>query len=320
MKKKTVIHYFLFALGLLVFNSCNLFRPYNGDNDIRFVPNTERVGVYWWDYWIINDVSYLVFAARNGITEIYLSLPNIEYVRAGGASSASAINNIINPTREFITRASEKGINVYLLLGNNGSWIRDASQFHRRMNGLRNFQDLAEPHERFAGVQLNVEPHQLRNSAGERYWDMGDTVRASIVQELADFAIMAHQTHNWIDICWAVTFWWDDRHMVNVPNRGNISLGEHLINLSNTVFVMGFRNTAVNMVNVSRYMIETAQRLGRDIVLLATVFEGNPMAEFAGTGREHMYEQLNFVQRIAGCSSVHVAIHHIVTWRHWERR
>ena len=310
----------IFLPVALFFSSCNPF-GINNDNDIRFEPNTERVGVYWWAYWLISDFTYLDFAASNGITEIYLSVPNLRYARPDGTFSLNAMNNIVNPTREFISRASEKGINVYLLLGNNGSWIRNRYEFHRRMNGLRVYQELAEPHERFAGVQLNVEPHQLENPAGVRYWGIGSPHyphRQTLVQELADFATMAHQTYYWVNICWTLTFWWDNRHMVN---GGSISLGEHLISLSsNTVYVMGFRNTAANMVSVSRYMIETAQRMGRDIVLLATVFEGTPIAEFVGMGREHMYEQLNLVRGIAGCSSVHVAIHHIVTWRHWERR
>ena len=321
MKKSAAIC-LIFLPVALFFSSCDPFSiNNNNDNDIRFVPNTERAGVYWWDDRLINNFSYLDFAARNGITEIYLSVPNLMYARPDGTFSANAMNNIVNPIREFISRAYEKGISVYLLHGNSGSWIQNADQFHRRMNGLRVYQELVEPHERFAGVQLNVEPHQLADwhiRTGS-YPNYVFPHRPLITQQLADFADLAQTTYgHLIPISWATTFWW---YRYPVTFRGQTRpLSEVLIYLSDTIFVMGFRDCAARMVSVSSQIIDAAQRIGRDVVLLASIFADNDEAQFVEEGRRHMYEQLNLVRGIAGCSSVHVAIHHIVTWRHWERR
>ena len=320
---------------MLFLSGCSFFDCSN-DSNIRFVPNTERAGVYWWAYWLTSDFSYLNFAARNGITEIYLSVPNLRHVNDDGTIPASVMRDVINPTREFIARASEKGITVYLLLGNNGSWLsRNSCEFHRRMNGLRAYQNLVYPHEQFAGLQLNVEPHQLRVLDGNgqyihcptlgrylRYWDT-EAEKPKLVQQLADFAIMAHDTYGngnqdpLISIDWATTFWWN-MHPVTV-NGKTMPLSELLITLSNTIYVMGFRDSAARMVQVSGPIINFAQEKGRTIVLLASVFADDDGSQFVEEGRAFMYQQLNLVRGIAGCSSVHVAIHQIYTWRHWAR-
>lgn len=120
------------------------------------------------------------------------------------------------------------------------------------MKGYLAYQNVAKDAQ-FAGVHLNVEPNQLRDGAGDRYWDKGYDVQARMMQQLIDFAVGATDAYgDYTTFDWSTGMWWD-RERYPVTYRGKETLlYRAIIEEANTTVVMSFRMTANAIAEASK--------------------------------------------------------------------
>lgn len=280
-----------------------------------------RFGVWWWSVDNLADLSYLDFAKEQGITEIYLNQHHLSVVNPNGIFGPIGTAEVVIPTKEFIEEASARGIAVYLLLSNTGSWLYEEyrQHFHHIMTGFLAYQQLVHEDARFAGLHFNVEPNQLEKDCGTRFWTEGYATQSRLMQQLIDFAVMATDEYGkFTTIDWATGFWWQN---FTVDYRGEeMPLHQALILESDTTFVMSFRNTAEGMVEVARDHLDFAQEVGKDIFLGANIAstEGLEIDQFYHLGRAHLDEQLALIYSLHPYEHIHLVIHEISRWRHWQ--
>ena len=295
--------------------------PSSDDDDVYFTPNTEQLGVWWWNRDKMTDLSYLDFAYRSGVTEIYFNQNELSIVNPNGTFGPNGMADVVEPTRAFIREAHDRGIQVYLLLSNTGTWLLEDhdTHFHQLMLGLRTYQKLVDEAERFAGLHLNIEPNQLRNEHHERYWDLGFEKQNDLMQRLMDFAVMVTQQYgDDVTVDWATGFWWQN---FEVEYRGEIMPLHHaLITEANRTFVMSFRTNAYDTVQVAKSHIDFAKSLEKPIFLGANIAstEGLKTDQYYHLGRLHMYQELLKIPHYANYDNLHLVVHEIVRWRHWR--
>lgn len=318
-RKKSIIKFVVVVTILLLGIQWPLNR-YQSVEDLYFTPNTERLGVWWWGMDILEDLSYLDFASRSGVTEIYLNQHELSVVNPNGVFGPNGMYDVVEPTRSFIREANRRGIRVYLLLSNTGSWLfpEGENRFHQIMLGLLSYQELVDEDERFAGLHLNIEPNQLQNN-GYRYWDLGVAQQNELMQRLIDFAVMVTSTYgDFLTIDWATGFWWKNFY---VEYRGGILPLHHaIISEANTTFVMSFRANAYDTIEIAAPHIDFAMYLGKPIFIGANIAssEGLEIDQYYHLGREYMYEELLRLPGYHPYDQLHVVIHEIVRWRHWR--
>jgi len=340
MKKRSFVNIFVTILFAITFST--FFSVVVQADESLFKPNTDRVGVWWWDtsnLSLAHSESYLDYAKNNGITEIYLNQTRLSEVNPSNTFGPSGTLNVVIPTQNFIQAASDRGIKVYLLLSNHGTWLDNPNRFHQLMKGYLAYQNVAKDAQ-FAGVHLNVEPNQLRDGAGDRYWDKGYDVQARMMQQLIDFAVDATDAYgDYTTFDWSTGMWWD-RERYPVTYRGKETLlYRAMIEEANTTVVMSFRTTANAIAEASKKHLAYARNVGKPIILSGSVFlsgeepDRAANAQFIGFGRDYMHAELAKVPEYAlkwadeangGASEkqldVHVAFHEMMSWRHWARR
>ncbi|MDR2034664.1 MAG: hypothetical protein LBP89_08565 [Helicobacteraceae bacterium] len=249
---------------------------------LRFQSNLPIRGVWWWHSDLISDDRYLEFAANNDINEIYLST-----------------NNFGEVTGDFIEKARSKGIKVFLLEGDY-TYIENDDEILRIIDNFLDYQYTASDARRFAGIHLDIEPHQ--------YPDFGDR-RAEILVDYLDLIIRLSDKLP-IDI--DIPFWFDDE--INYSGE-NVPLYYALIDRVDRTFIMSYRDSALEMYNESKDEIEAAKALNKTIILGAETYsqEGDKVS-YMEEGKRYMYDELNKLKDYISYPSIGVSIHQIKTW------
>ncbi|MDA9461024.1 hypothetical protein [Enterococcus mundtii] len=349
MKKRSLVHILVTVLFVITFGA--FFSTNVQADESFFQPNTERVGVWWWDtsnLSLAHSESYLDYAKNNGITEIYLNQTDLRKINKFTVNDdPDVMKDVIVPTQNFIRAAKVYGIDVYFLLSNDGTWLYEhrRNNFNNIMQGFTIYQEISQDEELFAGLHFNVEPNQLSDGAGGRYWDKGIPVQQELMQRLANFAIYVNDTYGKNNegegsvIMWSTGYWWDrDEYTVDYNNKEEL-LYRVIIEESDTTVVMSFRTSAYEMARFSRNHLAYARSVDKPIILSGTVILAGRLphqsahAQFIAHGRERMHRELQNVPEAANLWSnrgntasslneldVHVAIHEMMTWRHWARR
>ena len=272
------------------------------------------------------DVTLLDFAKANGVNEIYLNHGGNMYL-AGNAWGTTGINNVVNPTRRFISAAHDRGIRVFMLFDSSGNILLEADsvirnsrhRFNRQMVGLKAYQATVNEHERFAGIQFNVEPHQQRDPETGWY-----AQRAVWTQRKINFVQEIHDNYgNYFTIDWCIPAWWHSSYH-EVIHRGvsGVPLYQAIMREGNRTFVMAFRNTAEAMVSFGREVLEFGNKIGQEVIMLAAVLaDPYPHVYFARLGAEEMLYQLGRLESIVknqiGNMRIGTAVHQIAQWYNW---
>lgn len=326
--KKLTKQNFNFIVRMLLFGAIllmimrigqRILLPKNGQNE-NFTPVTDRLGVWWWQTDNLDDWSYLDFARDNGVTEIYLNQHHLSIVNPSGTFGPYGVETVVMPTQNFIQAASERGIDVYLLLSNTGTWLIDDARFHQIMKGFFAYQQLANDNQQFSGIHFNIEPNQMTMTDGSRYWDLGHEKQQELMQKLINFAVAATDKYgSYTTFDWATGFWWQNFY-VNYRDT-TIPLHHALIIEAQTTYVMSFRNTACRMVNVAQDHLEFANRIGQPIFLGANIISNSASEneQFYQLGRNYFHQQMQQLLACAAEHEFHLVIHDITRWRHWRR-
>lgn len=244
--------------------------------------SADTLGVWWWNK-DLNAEQYLSFAKNNGVTEIYF------------CDSSFGEN-----TKSFITKANAKGIKVYWLAGEY-QWLRDSSKLHAQLERYVSFQS-SNADACFAGVHLDIEPHQDPNFKQDRKLLL--TSLAALVRDLS-------KTYPSIKFDYDIPFWIDDEITLDGETMPAYA---HIIKNADRVFMMSYRDTAKAIYDVSKDEIEYAKSIGKTLVLGVETYstEGDSVS-FAEEGKQYMYDEISKLRGELP-KDFGVSIHQIKTW------
>jgi hypothetical protein len=253
-----------------------------------YARDTPALGVWWWKDYGAAQNEYLDFAARNGVNEIYYS--------AAGFSEH---------TGEFIRQARRRGMAVFFLAGDY-RYIEDQSNFRSLMNRFTDYQNGAEQERRFAGLRLDIEPHQHPDFAVRR---------SELLQKYINFVVWACNEYR--DDAGRIEFdipaWFND---LVVYHAGLVPLYEAVIGEADRVCVMAYRDTADQMYSIAKDEIDFAKTLNKEITLgVETKYssEGGGITFFE-EGKSAMYAEFQRLKSLVPYNRYSLAVHHIESW------
>ncbi len=241
----------------------------------------------------------LRFLVPNGVNEIYL-------VYAPGKRSAEEY-------RTFVRTCRAAGVRV-ALIGADARWVLPEG----RQEGERFFafyedhQRVSAPEERFYGLHLDIEPHQLPA------WE---TDNATVVAAYRSFLLRARQVADRTGTALELDIpCWFDRYPCADADGRPMDLTEFCIRHADTTLFMSYRDTARGAVEFARTGLALAERLGRRISL---AFETGRIYEeinitFDHIGTVRLCEELHALRRIVETEwrvpEAGYAVHHYNSW------
>lgn len=210
--------------------------------------------------------------------------------------------------RQFIRSAQDMNIAVHAL-GGEPDWAYadqrgEGAQF---LSWLDEYNKNSDPKERFQGVQLDVEPYVLRRWKREqkKVVDEWSGNMESWVQEAKEQGLRVSA---------AVPFWLD-----SIPGPGDSdSFSRWILEQTDAVAVMSYRDTGDQMYELSREELEQADELGKSVWIgmeLTDTEEGEHLT-FHGKSEKVMNDE---AERAATLGTQHksfagLAIHHYQAW------
>ena len=243
------------------------------------------VGTWWW-HRDVDESKYLEFAARNSVNEIY-------YYQTAFDEKA----------REFVKKANDKGIKVYVLWGDK-NWVVDSSPLETLIERYREYQVLNQDAQ-FEGIHLDIEPHQFsdfneNSTKREEYLTMFVHLVYNIVNQNSD-----------IKFDFDIPAWFDDEITLYGVSK---ALYKHVIDIANRVFVMSYRDSAEKIIAFAEDELNYAKEQNKKIFLCVEMnSEEGDNVSFKEESKIVLYEQLKMLEKIVN-QDFGVSIHYIETW------
>lgn len=266
---------FLFAL-LINLSGCALQGENNADDRQK-----NLLPVWQWDNRL--DSSYLDFAADNGVTEIYCYYSSFS-----------------QKTTDFIAAANSKGIEVLWLAGKY-EWVEDLDSLESKIEEFVAFQ--ASSSSRFAGIHLDIEPHQHPEF---------DERREELITKYVELTFSLSGGFPSLRIEYDIPFWLDDEVTIDGITK---PAHEFVIDNAARVTVMSYRDSAEKILDCSKDEINYAKSVGKPLNLSVETGENSDdVVTFYEEGNAFMLEQLAVV-RASLPDDFGIAIHHIKDWK-----
>lgn len=267
---KKFIAVVLTVLSLLFCCAC-------GGND---APKAAK-GVWWWNK-NLDAETYLTFADENSVTEIYYCDADFD-----------------EKTASFIDKAAQRDIKVYWLAGEY-QWLDDSSPLYRQIERYKNFQ--AENKRGFAGIHLDIEPHQSPAFS---------TDRAGLLKKLIGLVYGLKGDFPEITFDFDIPFWIHDE----ITYGGEtLPAYAHIIRGANRAFIMSYRDTAESIYSVAKEEVEYAVSINKTVILGVETYstEGDSVS-FMEEGKNYMNEQLEVLKTLIP-ENYGISVHQIKTW------
>lgn len=255
----------------------------------------EHKATWLWDASLIeNPGKILDFCKEQGVSVIFLQIQK---------------NVKDEQYKRFIAAAHEEDISVHALDGR-PQWAyqeqqKEADQF---IDWVLDYNDKASPEERFTGIQLDVEPYQLRR------WQRD---QSSVISE------WSRNMEEWTDkgrqgglyMSAAVPFWLGK--IGAAESGGNLS--RWMLERFDALAVMSYRDSGQQMVDLSKGMLDEADQLGKSVWIgmeLGHTEEGSHVS-FFGKPLPMMEQEMKTVYRLSDSYSsfAGLAIHHYEAWQ-----
>lgn len=266
---------FLFAL-LIILSGCALQGENNADDQQK-----NLLAVWQWDNRL--DSSYLDFAADNGVTEIYCYYSSFS-----------------QKTTDFIAAANSKGIEVLWLAGKY-EWVEDLDSLESKIEEFVAFQ--ASSPSRFAGIHLDIEPHQHPEF---------DERREELITKFVELTFSLGGGFPSLRIEYDIPFWLDDETTIDGITK---PAHEFVIDNAARVTVMSYRDSAEKILDCSKDEINYAKSVRKPLNLSVETGENSDdVVTFYEEGNAFMLEQLAVV-RASLPDDFGIAIHHIKDWK-----
>ena len=262
-------------------------------------------GVWWWRGEDVKNVKVfskrLQFLSSRGVDEIYLCVD---------------LKKFSKETRSFVKAARAKGMRVAFLSGD-VSWIRPGNRgFAEVLETYLSYQRRAAKSERFYAIHLDVEPHQDPKLSESRKWQL-----------YADFVLRAaadiHAAGEKVE--WDIPFWLDNI-LVEYGEKKGVSLLEVVMEASDCVALMSYRDTAQAILDISKGEIAFASKGKTRVVLGAETGETGEgdFVTFFEEGEKTMQSELSKVVHALEEAKLPygagVAVHHLKGWENFTEK
>lgn len=239
-------------------------------------------GVWWWDSSLGEE--YLAFAKNNEINEIYY-----------------CENDLDEKSSKFIESAKKLDINVYWLIGD-VIWLHDYKLIYNEIERYieYNKNNLSN---QYSGIHLDIEMHQDDNFDNDRYM---------LIYNLIELASNLRDKYPNIKFDYDIPFWLEDEIEFNGVNK---SAYKHLIDIANRIFLMSYRDSYEEMLEVSKEEISYAEQINKIVVLGAETSkssEGDNISYYE-EGMSYLMSQINLLKTKLP-KNFGVSIHHILSW------
>ena len=279
MKKKLII---LFTtLTIVVASIVTAFILINNNRDTDTKPPQPTFGVWWWSDSLDKNTN-LNFAKGNGINEIYYCSDDFD-----------------ENTANFIKSSNDLGIKVYWLAGEY-QWLDDATNLHEQISWYIDFQNTYNYD--FSGIHLDIEPHQTPDF---------DERRSELITNLALLARDLKIQYPNISFDYDVPFWLED--VINI-NDVEKPAYEFMIDFSDRVFLLSYRDTYEGIYNVAKDEIDYALSVNKKIILSVETQEGEAdKVTFFEEGKQVMNAVLKELKEKQP-KNVEYSIHHMKSW------
>lgn len=242
-------------------------------------------GVWWWDNRL--DDSYLDFAAEHGVREIYYYT-----------------SSFTEKTETFLRKADEKDIAVYWLNGKY-EWIEDSAPLLEKMQEYLAFQrESAYP---FAGVHLDIEPHQ--HPEFDEKWE-------ELILGLVALARTLDRTYPDVSFGYDIPFWLHDEISADGETKPAYAF---MIDIADEVTLMSYRDDADAIYDVAKEEIGYAISAGKTLCLGVETGENeDDIVTFYEEGAAYLSDQLAALREMLP-QDFGIVVHHIETWRSLRR-
>ncbi len=276
---------------LLALIFCLLLLPWL----LKWFSHEEHKATWLWDASIIAEQTpeIISFSKEQGVNVIFLQIQD----------------EVSDDTyRKFIAAAKVAEIEVHALNGH-----ADWAYTEKREEGLafiervRAYNAASAKNERFEGIQLDVEPYQLKrweNEESRVIAEWQDNMKAwTEAGEDAGLYMSA-----------AIPFWLDARQ--SSGNEGTFS--HWVISQFDAVAIMAYRDSAQQMYDLSKEELDEADDLGKKVWIgaeLADTHEGDHLTFFRKP-ISNMDEEMEKVFKLGSTHSsfAGVAVHHYEAW------
>lgn len=259
----------------------------------------QNKATWLWDASLIRSETeeIVAFSEREGITTIFLQIQKEvteeEY-------------------RRFVAAAHQKGISVHALSGQ-PDWAYEEGQGKglELLTWLDEYNQGSAPEEKFEGVQFDVEPYVLRRWEREQEQvveEWSANMKAWVQEaERQDLPLSA-----------AVPFWLDS--ITGPKSEDSDSFSRWMIQHTDAIAVMAYRDSGVQMYELSKEELEQADELGKSVWIgmeLGDTDEGEHLTFFAKSEQEMEDEALRAAKLGSDHSSfAGLAVHHYQAWVH----
>lgn len=265
-------------LSLCLFSACDTYSDDGTDSGELYV--------WWWDNRL--DSSYLDFAAQNGVKGIYCYYSSFS-----------------QKTTDFIAAANAKGVEVLWLAGKY-EWIEDYDSLKAKVEEFNAFQ--ASSPSKFAGIHLDIEPHQHPEF---------DERREELITKYVELTFSLKRDFPSLRIEYDIPFWLDDEITVKGQTK---PAHEFVIDNAARVTVMSYRDSAKKILDCAEEEISYAIKTGKPLNLSVETGENDDdIVTFYEEGNDFMMKQLSVV-RAALPYNFGIAIHHIKDWRELKEK
>ncbi len=265
-------------LSLCLFSACDTYSDDGTDSGELYV--------WWWDNRL--DSSYLDFAAQNGVKGIYCYYSSFS-----------------QKTTDLIAAANAKGIEVLWLAGKY-EWIEDYDSLKAKVEEFNAFQ--ASSPNKFAGIHLDIEPHQHPEF---------DERREELITKYVELTFSLKRDFPSLRIEYDIPFWLDDEITVKGQTK---PAHEFVIDNAARVTVMSYRDSAEKILDCAEEEIFYAIKTGKPLNLSVETGENDDdIVTFYEEGNDFMMKQLSVV-RAALPDNFGIAIHHIKDWRELKEK
>jgi len=262
--------------------------PSNNTNNSN-KPNSSNTaqsynfGTWWWDNELDTD-TYLSYAIKNNVTEIYFCDWNFD-----------------ENTTKFLTKCNENNIKVYLLDGHY-KWLTNDIKREKLFEKLNNFLNYQNNNSiKFAGVHLDIEPHQDPNFDINRY---------DLIYKLIELMHNLDEKYPDIEFHYDIPFWLNDEIAFNDENKPAY---KHIIDIADKVTIMSYRDSAEKIYSVAKEEIEYAKSINKQLNLSVETSENEDNITFFEEGKTILNTELEKIRKQIP-ENFGISIHHIKSW------
>ncbi|MRX73019.1 amidase [Bacillus lacus] len=260
---------------------------------------SKPVATWLWDTASITtkEAEIFNFLTEKNVTDVYLQI-----------NSSIAVSKY----QSFIAKASSLGISVHALDGA-PRWVENTTAFNNYLNWVKSYQAASQPHQRFAGLHLDVEPYLSTT------WN---SKRATAILNYQKIISTAYTTAKSLQISFGadIPFWFDEHTYKNTYGTGN--LAEWIIMNTDFVTIMAYRNFAQGpngIIQHAQQEIQSAALHGKRVQIGVETMQSSEgdYLSFYQHGQNKLNNELNLVQEAfqqTGSYYGH-AVHHMWSWK-----